>query len=199
MNEQSPAETLDLVSTVANYDPGFVAVLRRALEAWTSSNVKGPASRVWMTPFCRKGHSGSLRSLLLMLPPAKLKAIALKFDKHNAALSGSTPHELAIHIVRLASEEIAPTAKPSKPAKPGKAEANGMAKMRFVDILRLTDRAKIKEELDNLSVTALRKGMHEAGMEAEPKAKKAQLIHAIEAELAAGWPRPRSVLDSSRY
>ncbi|NJM33673.1 MAG: hypothetical protein HC850_02040 [Rhodomicrobium sp.] len=187
------------MSAVANYDPAFVAVLRRALEGWTSSNVKGPASLVWMTPFCRKGHSGSLRSMLLMLPPAKLKTIALKFDKHNAALSGSTPHELAMHIVSLASEEMEPAAKPSKPAKPGKAKANGIAKMRFADILRLTDREKLRAELNNLSVGALRKGMDEAGMEAEPKAKKAQLIHAIQAELAAGWPRPRSVLDTSRY
>lgn len=199
MSDQPPAETLDLVNTVANYDPAFFPVLRRALETWTSCNVKGPASLVWMEPFCRKGHSNSLKVLLLMLPPAKLKTLAKKFDRHNAALSNLAPEQMASHIVQLASGEIEPAAKPAKSTKPTKAKTNGAAKMKFADILSLSDSERRQKELSRLTVGELRTGMKEAGMDALPKTAKPKLIQNIEAELVAGWPHPRSVLDTSRY
>jgi hypothetical protein len=204
MPEQPSVDTLELVRTLADFDPVFLGNLRRSLEGWIASNAKGPASLVWMTPFCRKGYGDTLRELLLLLPTSKLKPLAVKFDRFNSSLDEFSAEETALHIVRLASGEVEPALKP-KPvrdkglgtARPKKAPK--APKLAFSQILALADGSQREEALGRLTENELKSGMHEMGIDSPSKAKKAKLVQIIQNELNAGWPRPRSVLDTSRY
>ncbi len=156
-----------------------------------------------MAPFCRKGYSEALRDLLQMLPAEQIKALSEALDKFNPALNGFSPEQTIDHIVAMASGEIEPVAKPVLP-KPAKERRKSRAKtaapaLSLREIVRIEDEARRKQELENLSAKELKSQMQELGMDAPAKFKTKQRIQFVLEELAAGWPRPRSVLDTSRY
>jgi hypothetical protein len=70
------------------------------------------------------------------------------------------------------------------------------------DILRLPDREQRRIELEKLTVPQLKSAVkkHEVyGGSLSAKPSKRELVEHIQAALDAGWPRPLSVLDGSRY
>lgn len=195
-------ETLRLASTLADFDPVFLAALEKSVESWIAKNAKGPASLVWMKPFCRNGQVNELRALLAALPVAKLDAFALKLDKHHPTLGSEGAEQKIDHIIGLATGVIEPTPKPRATVQP-KSVKNGKAKsapkMQLEEIVSITDYELRQKELTRLSDAALKKQARDIGMDVPVGLKKPERIQFIQEELAAGWPKPRSIMDSSRY
>jgi hypothetical protein len=195
-------ETLHLASTLADFDPVFLAMLEKSVESWITKNAKGPASLGWMVPFCQNGHVNELRALLAALPVAKLNAFALKLDKHHPTLGSADAEQKIDHIIGLATGQIEPAPRPrgtaqSKSVKSGNGKS--APKMQLEEIVRIGDVELRRKELTRLSDAALKKQVRDIGMDVPAGLKKTERIQFIQEELAAGWPKPRSILDSSRY
>ena len=201
MVSQPCTETMKLAAALAEFDPQFLGALNRSITSWIGKKAKGAKALEWMAPFCRKGYSEALRDLLEMLPAEQIKALSEALDKYNPALNGFSPEQTIDHIVAMASGEIEPVTRPvlPKPAKKQKAARTAAPALSLREIVRIEDEARRKQELENLSATELKSQMQELGMDAPAKFKTKQRIQFVLEELAAGWPRPRSVLDRSRY
>ncbi len=200
MLSQPHIETMKLAAALAEFDPQFLGALNRNIAGWIAKKAKGAKALEWMAPFCRKGNSGALRDLLLMLPAEQIKALSQALDKFNPALKDFSPEQMIGHIVSMASGEIEPAPKPAmaRPAKKQKAAKTAASALSLREIVRMEDQARRKQELENLPAKELKSQMQELGMDAPAKFNTQQRIQFVLEELAAGWPRPRSVLDSSR-
>lgn len=201
MANVSNAETVQLAVVLAEYDPTFLAGLSHSLEVWISKNAKGPASLTWMQPFCNKGNAPALGQLLGLLPRERLEAFAAKLDKHNPELAGFSPEDTIRHIALLASGELEPALKAqgSKKGKPKAPSNKPTGKMKLAEILKLSDAEQRARELNLLSDRELKSQLIEVGMDVPGHLTKPKRVSFIQEELAAGWPKPRSILDSSRY
>ena len=205
MVSQPCTETMKLAAALAEFDPQFLGALDRSITSWIGKKAKGAKALEWMAPFCRKGYSEALRDLLEMLPAEQIKALSGALDKFNPALNGFSPEQTIDHIVAMASGEIEPVAKPvlPKPAKaPSKkpeAAKTAAPALSLREIVGIEDEARRKQALENLPAKELKSQMQELGMDAPATLKTKQRIQFVLEELAAGWPRPRSVLDRSRY
>ena len=201
MASQPCTETMKLAAALAEFDPQFLGALNRSITSWIAKKAKGAKALEWMVPFCRKGYSEALRELLQMLPAEQIEALSEALDKFNPALNGFSPEGMIDHIVAMASGEIEPAPKPvlPKPAKKQKAARTAAPTLSLREIVRIEDEARRKQALENLSAKELKSQMQELGMDAPAKLNTKQRIQFVLEELAAGWPRPRSVLDRSRY
>lgn len=202
MATRSYTEAMDIAASLAEFDPGFLAALNRSLESWIAKNAKGPTSLGWMTLFCAKGYASVLQQILALLPRAKLEAFAAKLDKHHPQLVQYSSEDMIRHIVQLASGDIELSSKPNALPVNGKAKPKSnkrKAKMNLSEIVKISDSDLRFSELQRLTGGELKMGLEDLGMEAPSSLKKAQRIRFIEEELEAGWPKPRSVLDTSRY
>lgn len=129
------------------------------------------------------------------LTVAELDKILKKIDSVGfAALATGLAKQS--HLTALMAGQIEPAAKAVKAGKTSKAT------MPTDEILRLPDREQRRIELEKLSLPQLKSAMkkHEVyGSSLSAKPSKRELIEHIQAALDAGWPRPQSVLDGSRY
>lgn len=201
MTSPTHRETIRLASALAEFDPQFLASLNKSLEAWIGKKTKAATALEWMEPFCRKGHAEHLRGLLAILPQQKLLAFANKLDKFHTSLNAFSADQMIDHIVRISNGEIEPTPRPKAASKnkvPKKAEQNSIPKLSLQEILKLDDDRRMVE-LSRLTDSELKEQVKDIGMYIPSNLKKAQRIQFIQDELAAGWPKPRSILDSSRY
>ncbi len=137
-----------------------------------------------------------------MLPAAKLDALAGKLDKHHPTLASQNAELKIDHIIGLATGQIEASPKPRAPSRSSSVKSgNGKStpKMKLEDIVKLEDAEIQQRELERLSDAALKKQVRDIGMDIPSGLNKAQRIAYIRDELAAGWPKPRSILDTSRY
>lgn len=127
------------------------------------------------------------------LAPSDLDRALKKIDPH--AFRGlTTAAGKRDHAADLMLGRIAPLPKPHK--------SSGKAVMATEDILHLTDRAQQRRELERLSAAQLKSGIKKHGLHSgslSVKPSKIELVEHILAALDAGWPRPTSILERSRY
>jgi hypothetical protein len=126
-------------------------------------------------------------------PAEGLVTLAKKLDPHLPDLKGRGAADLRSHLEALIAGRTQPTPKPGRPAKKTRAAE---------EILRLANTSERRAEWKKLSPAELKAAIknHHLDMGSlSRKPSKTEMIEHIEATIAEGWPRPRSVLDNSRY
>jgi hypothetical protein len=158
------------------------------LSKWVKSTLmKGPTLDGLRAMHAAAGH-GFIAWHLGRQSEAELVKLAKKLDPHNKEVGAD---DLRSHLEDLIADRIQP--KPPKP-KPTK---------RAVDeILRLANSSERRTEWKKLSLAELKAAIKSHDIDRNSlssKPSKTEMIEHIEATIAEGWPRPRSVLDDSRY
>lgn len=173
----------------------FDQPLKECLSKFLKSNLlKTPSLELLQTLPQAAGKEFSLW-LVQYLAPADLDKALKKIDP--LAFRGLTSSaSKQAHATDLMFGRIVPLQEPTKTAR------KGQPVMAAEDVLRLSDRNHQRAELERFSAAQLKKAIKEHGIYGgalSNKPSKVELVEHILAALDAGWPRPTSILERSRY
>jgi hypothetical protein len=176
----------DLSSTKPDLDAKLATALGKLVKdslgkLTTLSDYRGAA----------KNGRGELVALYLAgLNSPDLAKLAKKLDPHHSPQP--TGDAARTHVQSLVRGEREPAERPSK----------GKAVMSIEGILALHDPILRREELAKHTPAHLKSTIRDKDIDAtqlSSKPSKTELIEHIEAAIASGWPRPRSILDDDKH
>jgi hypothetical protein len=139
------------------------------------------------------GANGSFVPLCLStLPGVEIAKLAKKFDPHQPDIQARSPEAQRGHILSLIKRQSEPAERPLTRRQP----------MPLEDILALADPARRHAELSKHTPVQLKKVIKEKqinGGHLSSRPSKTELVEHIQAALASGWPKARTILDQNKY
>lgn len=126
------------------------------------------------------------------LPALEIAKLAKKFDPYRPGLQGQSHETQRAHIISLVRRQSEPAERPPTRQPP----------MPIDDVLVLPDPIRRHAELTKHTPVQLKKVIKEKkinGGHLSSKASKTELVEHIQAALAAGWPKTRTIFDDDKY
>ena len=180
------------IADICNTKPELDAKLAATLGKWLKDTIGKIATLEDYRQAAARGRSELITLYISILPSTDIARLAKKFDPLFPGLQAKGAEQQRSHILALIAGKTDPTPKPHSKQPP----------MAIDDILTLTDPIRRRIELTKHSPNQLKKAIKEkqiAGGFIGAKASKTEMIEHIQAALASGWPKLRSVLDESKY
>ena len=184
------------LSRLAAQRPEFDGPLNECLAKFLKSTLFKTPSLELLQSLPKAAGSEFADWVVTELPPSDLDKLLKKVDPHGSKALGTAAAKTA-HAVALMEGKAEPTPKTSNGGRGAAASA-----MATGDILALRDREQRRSELEKLSAAQLKTAIkkHELfGASLSKKPSKTELVEHILAVIDAGWPRPTSILEGSRY
>lgn len=179
------------IAQLCNAKPDLDKKLEIVLAKWVKDYV-GKGATLDSLRECA-GHAEPLLSWHLgQLSATEVASLVKKLDPDRPKSPSDNERTLKAHATALVIGGQAPYRKPPKPVGP----------MAIKDVLALRDSIARKAELDRHKQAALKKAVKDLSIDAEQlssKASKTEIIEHIEAAIASGWPRERSITDTSKF
>lgn len=179
------------IAQLCSAKPDLDRKLETVLTKWVKDNV-GKGATLDGLRECAKHAEPLLDWYFSQLSATEVASLVKRLDPDRPKSPSDNERSLKIHASALVISGQAPYKKPPKPAGP----------MAIKDVIALRDSIARKAELDRHKQAALKKAVKDLSIDAEQlssKASKTEIIEHIEAAIASGWPRERSITDTSKF